>query len=247
VAEDLEFCLKCSHGLCFNDTKLLMSDFSLAEVAKFAGKDARTVRRWCEKGFFSGAWQTAGGHWRIRADRADMAAAMAMKAARGYSRKRTPRKLTLGGKPVPVEFLRRVEAMKAKMRRESESSLAVLRVLHAMPAELMPEGVMESPLLADAHITALAFVMAATGEFRPYAHQVAPSFGMGLRKFYRRYGKRLPEARLVALQFLGVGRGQLYVTRQDADGNTYAEGVCMPESATDEERRRWGAACRIAA
>ncbi len=114
-----------------------------------------------------------------------------------------------------------------------------------MPAELMPEGVWESPFLADARVAALAYVMVATGEFRPYAHQIAPAFGMGLRKFYRRFGRMLPEARLAALRFLGVGKGQHYVVRHATDGHSFAEGVCMPEGATEDEIRRWAGVCRV--
>jgi hypothetical protein len=35
-------------------------------------KDVRTIRRWCEEGFFSEASQTPGGHWRIPPDHVDV-------------------------------------------------------------------------------------------------------------------------------------------------------------------------------
>jgi len=39
---------------------------SLLEVAKSLGKNPRTIRRWCERGFVPGAYRTKGRHWRIR-------------------------------------------------------------------------------------------------------------------------------------------------------------------------------------
>ena len=48
-----------------------MSEFRLSEVAGWIGKDERTLRRWCIAGRVSGAFQTAGGHWRIRAESAN--------------------------------------------------------------------------------------------------------------------------------------------------------------------------------
>ena len=44
-----------------------MSEYRLSEVAKWLRKDDRTIRRWCIAGRVDGAFQTAGGHWRIRA------------------------------------------------------------------------------------------------------------------------------------------------------------------------------------
>ena len=39
---------------------------SLAQVAQFQDCTERTVREWCKKGEIREAYQTAGGHWRIR-------------------------------------------------------------------------------------------------------------------------------------------------------------------------------------
>ena len=44
-----------------------MSVFKLSEIAPWLSKDERTLRRWCIAGRVEGAFQTAGGHWRIRA------------------------------------------------------------------------------------------------------------------------------------------------------------------------------------
>ena len=38
---------------------------SLHWAADCFSKDTKTIRRWCEKGHFPGAFKTAGGHWRI--------------------------------------------------------------------------------------------------------------------------------------------------------------------------------------
>ena len=38
---------------------------SLGYVAHLLGKNPRTIRRWCEGGLIPGAYQTAGGQWRV--------------------------------------------------------------------------------------------------------------------------------------------------------------------------------------
>jgi hypothetical protein len=43
-----------------------MSDL-LRSIALMLGKDLRTIRRWCARGYIPGAYRTKGGHWRIRA------------------------------------------------------------------------------------------------------------------------------------------------------------------------------------
>jgi len=45
-----------------------MSDFTLSQIAPFIEKDSRTLRRWCQAGVVPGAYQTPGGHWRIRGE-----------------------------------------------------------------------------------------------------------------------------------------------------------------------------------
>ena len=42
-----------------------MSEYRISEVARWLCKDERTIRRWCIVGRVGGAFQTAGGHWRI--------------------------------------------------------------------------------------------------------------------------------------------------------------------------------------
>jgi len=183
---------------------LLMSDFFLPEVADVAGKDARTIRRWCAAGVVPGAVQTPGGHWRIRAVNLPTAAAFAMRGARGFSRKRTPRKTTISGKPIPAEMLARVEAMKRNQRKKFPAQMAVVRLLDSMPQEFAPDGVWESPFLAESVVSAIAWAMSATGELRPRVEDVSPAFGMDRRKFYRKYGDKLSAARLAALVMLGI-------------------------------------------
>jgi hypothetical protein len=45
---------------------IFMSVFKLSELAGWLHKDERTIRRWCISGRIKGAFQTKGGHWRIR-------------------------------------------------------------------------------------------------------------------------------------------------------------------------------------
>jgi hypothetical protein len=44
----------------------IMSVFNLSDLAGWIHKDERTIRRWCISGRIKGAFQTKGGHWRIR-------------------------------------------------------------------------------------------------------------------------------------------------------------------------------------
>jgi hypothetical protein len=39
---------------------------SLTRLAEFQGRTERTIREWCKKGLIPEAYQTRGGHWRIR-------------------------------------------------------------------------------------------------------------------------------------------------------------------------------------
>ena len=45
----------------------LMSVFKLSEISGWLMKDEKTLRRWCIAGRVKGAFQTKGGHWRVRA------------------------------------------------------------------------------------------------------------------------------------------------------------------------------------
>lgn len=185
-----------------------MSVFLLPEIAAKCGKDARSLRRWCISGRVTGAFQTPGGHWRVKADSLTMAAGFALRGVRGFSRKRNERKLTIGGGVIPPWMLERVASMKKNQRRRWTRDMPVLRVIDSMPAELVPEGIADTPFLADAVVSALAWAMVSTGELTPSANDIAPTFGMARRRFYRMYGRRLKEARQVALRFLGVTRSR---------------------------------------
>jgi hypothetical protein len=67
-----------------------MSDFlRLPDIALLLGKDARTVRRWCEKGFVPGAARTDGGHWRVaRPDDVEAFRGEVSVRVRGFARRR---------------------------------------------------------------------------------------------------------------------------------------------------------------
>ena len=65
-------CLDCvCIGLypCAKCPKLtFMSDFKLSELAVWLHRGEKTIRRWCISGRIKGAFQTKGGHWRVRAE-----------------------------------------------------------------------------------------------------------------------------------------------------------------------------------
>lgn len=46
-----------------------MSVFKLSELAGWLHRDERTIRRWCIAGRIKGAFQTKGGHWRVRTEK----------------------------------------------------------------------------------------------------------------------------------------------------------------------------------
>jgi hypothetical protein len=85
-------------------------DYRLPLIADFFGKDARTLRRWCEAGHVRGAFKTPGGHWRIRADG----------ILDAFQRVRVPSNFRLlcgfkkDGTPVTVPFEKRPGAPKYK-------------------------------------------------------------------------------------------------------------------------------------
>lgn len=58
----------------------MLVSVSIREVAILAQKNQRTIRRWCQMGFVSGAWCSPGGHWRLRVSilKADRARARAL-------------------------------------------------------------------------------------------------------------------------------------------------------------------------
>jgi AraC-like DNA-binding protein len=169
-----------------------MSVFSLPEIARSLHKNPRTIRRWCEAGLVTGAFQTQGGHWRVRGESLAKVVAAAARATRGFARRRKPPVLTLSGKPVPQSALDRVERMKKNLVRYSPEELRVLAFCAEVPEHLKPENFVASPALAAARETALAWAMVQVG-VSPDA--LAAAFGMNRRKFYRRFGKNLSSAR----------------------------------------------------
>jgi hypothetical protein len=65
-----------------------MSVFSLGPIARAAKKNARSIRRWCEEGRVPGAFQTSGGHWRVRGE--SPARIVAKCDVAGFARRRKP-------------------------------------------------------------------------------------------------------------------------------------------------------------
>jgi len=52
--------------------RIVKTEDSLAIVALAFHKDPQTVRRWCQAGLVPGAYQTSGGHWRIKRTRQNL-------------------------------------------------------------------------------------------------------------------------------------------------------------------------------
>lgn len=42
-----------------------IATYTTEQAAKIMGVSSQTIRRWCDQGYFPGAFQTNGGHWRI--------------------------------------------------------------------------------------------------------------------------------------------------------------------------------------
>jgi hypothetical protein len=213
-----------------------VSDFFLPEIAAVLGKDARSVRRWCIKGLVPNAIQTPGGHWRICGPSLEVAAAKVKFAVLKHTRGQRLKKTTYTGKPIPPSALERVEQMKRNLKKSMSREISLLRVMDGIPAEFKPDDVMESPLLAEATKTAIAWAMISEDEFKPRVEDIAPKFGIPRRKFYRWFGKRLPEARAAALRMLEVEQGSRGGFNSDGD----AVPICCPPSASARELREWG-------
>ena len=213
-----------------------MSDFFLPEVAALLGKDARSVRRWCIKGLVKNAVQTPGGHWRICGPTLEIAAAKVKFAVAKHARGQRLKKTTITGKAIPEAMLERVERMKKNLKKSMSRETVLLRVMDGMPAEFMPDGVMESPFLVDATQAAIAWAMISEDEFKPRVEDIAPKFGIPRRKFYRWFGKRLPEARAAALRMLEINQGSRGGFNSDGD----AVPTYLPDEASEQELRIWG-------
>ena len=211
----------------------IVSDFYLPDVAALLGKDSRSVRRWCIKGLVPNAIQTPGGHWRICGPSLEVAAAKVKFAVLKHTRGQRLKKTTITGKPIPPSALERVEQMKRNLKKSMSREVLLLRVMDGMPEEFMPDGVMESPFLVDATKTAIAWAMISEG---PRVEDIAPKFGISRRKFYRWFGKRLPEARVAALRMLGIVES----TKAGFDAKGESVGISLPHHASDLERRVWG-------
>jgi hypothetical protein len=214
----------------------IVSDFFLPEVAALLGKDARSVRRWCIKGLVKNAVQTPGGHWRIGGQTLEIAAAKVKFAVMKHARGQRIRQTTITGKPIPPPMLERVENMKQKLKKSMRRDMVVLRVMDEMPPEFIPDGVWESPWIADAKTSALAWAMVSDGDFRPGVEAVADRLGIPRRKVYRLFGKNLPAARRAALEMLGIVESTKAAF--DSEGDFIA--ISFPDHSTALERRAWG-------
>ncbi len=214
-----------------------MSDFKISQVAIWLLKSERSVRRWCEAGLIPCAHRTPGGHWRLRGDSIHDVLRQITAATRGFARRRN---ILL--KPfLPAQLAR-------DFSRAARATAVIVNALRDMPPHIRGvENYMESPAWHDPVSSALAWAMIRDGQFRPSVGKIAPFFKISRRTLYRRWGKGLRRARLIALRLLGIRDKTFYVPRHDNEsGVTYAEGVTMPEFASDDEIRLWAGACRCA-
>jgi len=205
-----------------------MPVFSCEQIGKAAGKDAKTIRLWCALGFVPGAKRKRGGagrHWRIEGTNAATVAGLSLRAAlrAGHSRKR---KRTLGGVIVPPDVLKRVEAMKARLRRKGDPAL-VLGSWAASRGETFDCGEATYEMLmqgnpAETLAAALAVGLIESGATKDAASALGARFGWSRATFYRKFGNLLPMARRVAESYqLAEG---LMVSRQWSKDANNGEG-----------------------
>jgi phage terminase Nu1 subunit (DNA packaging protein) len=199
------------------DNNPLMSVFQLSKLAALLGKDPRTVRRWCEAGFFGkSAYQTRGGHWRVRGtDVADLAAG-ARNRAKGFERRRLTKeqaamlKLQLLSKrmakmnrAMQVNFrLSRAARMAAKylalisstLADKSNEELEMLGLSNAFTDRLAWE-----PMAAPRIIAAAVCVWMLEADSTQTAC-IARRIGVSRRSLMRRFGHHWPQAQLLFAQ-----------------------------------------------
>jgi hypothetical protein len=158
-----------------------MSVFSLPEIARVARKNPRTIRRWCEAGRVPGAFQTQGGHWRVRGESPE--AILAGCSVEGFARRR--RKKRNPWKSV-VAFTQ---------RKNWQSLMAGIQAVSAW-ADSPEQGEEYFALLDAADIRGvgwskvarcLAWIRQADHGGRLTVRDVASLSGVSLRSFYRRY------------------------------------------------------------
>ncbi len=216
-----------------------MPVFSCEQVGKAAGKDAKTIRLWCALGFVPGAKRKRGGagrHWRIEGTNAATVAGLSLRAAlrAGHSRKR---KRTLGGVIVPPDVLKRVEAMKARLRRKGDPAL-VLGSWAASRGETFDCGEATYEMLmqgnpAETLAAALAVGLIESGATKDAASALGARFGWSRATFYRKFGNLLPMAKRIASTFDKRAGGD--VSREwNKDKNNGAGGYDATEYALDE-------------
>lgn len=242
-----------------------MSVFTLAQLAVVAGKDARTMRRWCERGFFGRAARRAraGGHWRVTGADAAGLVAGARKNARGFERKRKTEaeKAAIAAQRV----LRRVERVNRLMTAKIAPSRAaragggyILRAVDALLGKSgdelallgldeetlrkLPELPLHGPFVSATMRGALCVWIAQGNGTRAGAARCA---GLSRRSFGRSFGRYWRSATklhaVMAERSPEVLSAWISEGRDKRTGATVSTrgGVAWPESASDGERRRW--------
>lgn len=193
----------------------------LGYPAVYYGKAPRTIRRWCEQGFFPSAWRTSGGHWRVPPN--------AVREAErhlplGYTR--GPKNLlkTSAWKEFKREFIQ-VFCEAIPMAVEIEASAQNLS--------------QEEFLSAVANKSRAVRPSSNTFDILARAHQLKSLPLTRLRSFARRVQMSSPEKRLTAVRLaraLGVSLSTLY-RRFGTDGlRVVIAGAHRSHEALEEDR-----------
>lgn len=224
-----------------------MSDFSLGEVARCAGKNPRTIRRWCELGRVHGAYRLPSGHWRVSAP--SEAAAVAgcdisgfarcpkssgsMKTLEKNMRKASRAFAEIVQRPSHKILMRAVEAIDLNMELLDELGLeqkALDAVLFTLPSAKTFRAV---------KVAALAswILRARAVGGRVGRATVARTAEMSRMTFERHFGGLFREAGRVVALALRVG---------EAPSAGFAAGavvpVAFPDCSTPDEIRRFAGA-----
>jgi hypothetical protein len=246
-----------------------MSDFRLKEIAFLAGKDARTIRRWCEEGLVRGAFRIGGkrGHWRIRSRSALEAAEQAAKAAEGFSRNRGKRweSAFRGFAKSAAKIQRKTRSIKlqadkidrtarrtSRMLRPAVNALRMVsddrlekvgwsrNAIEAIRDKLMPEKT-ATKLIEAALLVSLLDADADSGKANQ--KDIAKRLGMTLRRFREDYSSHWNSAIKAFKMMAGISAADGgYVTDPDGDQCGEVGQIVFHESGTQKELRAWRSA-----
>lgn len=246
-----------------------MSDFRLKEIALLAGKDARTIRRWCEEGLVRGAFRIGGqrGHWRIRSGSALEAAEQAAKAAEGFSRNRGKRwesafrrfaksaaKIQRKTRPLKLQAdkINRTARRTSRMIRPAANAWQILHKVSddrlakvgwsRRGLKAIKDKLMPEKTATKLIETALSLLLIeAQAESRKIdQREVAERLGMTLRRFRQDYSSHWNSVIEAFEMTAGISAADGgYVTDPDGDQCGEVGAITYHESATDDDLRAW--------